>query len=127
MFTFPRRCEGPESGRGRGRDRDGNPRQAEEPRNPGVPGAEEAGAGQTERQTDSRGPREWRGGATWGGRAKNAERDRTETETKKKKKERDRQTPKRGARRAKKEAHKMKHEKKQKETFPAHNAATLPV
>ena len=96
MFTFPRRCEGPESGRGRSRDRDGNPRQTEEPRNPGVPGAEEAGggwgetAGQTERQKDSRGPREWQGGATWGGRAKNAESKTEQRLRPKKKRERER-------------------------------------
>lgn len=77
----------PGSGRGRGRDRDGNPRQAEEPRNPGVPGAEEAGAGQTERQKDSRGPREWRGGDV-GRKGQNAE---TEQRLRPKKK-RERQT-----------------------------------
>ena len=72
MFTFPRRCEGPESGRGRGRDRDGNPRQrprsretqeCEETRK-----LEEAGERQQDRlkyrKTDSE---QAQRGATWGG------------------------------------------------------------
>ena len=76
MFTFPRRCEGPESGRGRGRDRDGNPRQrprsretqeCEETRK-----LEEAGERQQDRlkyrKTDSE---QAQRGATWGGRARN--------------------------------------------------------
>ena len=76
MFTFPRRCEGPESGRGRGRVRDGNPRQrprsretqaCEETRK-----LEEAGERQQDRlKYRKRDSEQAQGGATWGGRARN--------------------------------------------------------
>lgn len=103
MFTFPRRCEGPKAGAEaetgtETRDRD---RETDKPRRTR---RQEAG----ERQQDRLKYRETDSEQATGDPGNGSGERRVEEGPKK-------------------DAHKMRHEKKQKEALPAHNAATLPV
>lgn len=92
MFTFPRRCEGPESGRGRGRGRDGDRNPETEPRK-GETEQDRQKHGKTGSESRQRGTRQR--GSRESEKAKDSytEQDETQRWRPKKKTEVDRQTP----------------------------------
>lgn len=123
MFTFPRRCEGPESGRGRGRGRDGDRNPETEPRK-GETEQDRQKHGKTGSESRQRGTRQR--GSRESEKVKDSYTEQDETQRWRPKK-RQRWTDRLQERRREGQgrAHKMRNGKKQKEASPAYTTILL--